>query len=187
MAAYVLYNQSTGAVAGVFSVLHSADDAALVAANTPSGMSALEIDPTSSVVVDQKGWSVIDGALTLTPPTTAELLAAAKATRLGVLATSYEAAKASGVSYMSTVFMTDDNSQQTFAHALLAFQAAGAVPDGFFAVDASYNKVPMNLSQLQGLIEAIAAQVWTIFQRWITVREELAVAATVDAVNAISW
>lgn len=83
--------------------------------------------------------------------------------------------------------MTDADSQQTFGHALLAFQATGSTPDGFFTVDASYNKVPMTLAQLQGLVEAIAAQVWSVFQRWIAVREQLAAATTVTDVQAITW
>lgn len=185
MAAYVLFN-SAGAVTGILRFHHN-DDASLIAANTPEGMTALAVSDDEPALIEQKGWSVVSGALVFSPPSTEEQLAQAKAAQLLALTNSYESAKAAGVSYMGTTFMTDADSQQTFGHALLAFQAAGATPEGFFTVDASYNKVPMSLSQLQGLVEAIAAQVWSVFQRWITVREELAAATTVDQVTAINW
>lgn len=185
MSTYVLYN-SSGAVTGTLR-FHHVDDDSLIEANTPEGLKALGVDDDSPVLIDQKGWSVVSGALSFSPPSTEEQLAQAKAAQLMALTNSYETAKAAGVSYMGTTFMTDTDSQQTFGHALLAFQAAGATPEGFFTVDASYNKVPMNLSQLQGLVEAIAAQVWTVFQRWIAVREELAEATTVEQVTGISW
>jgi hypothetical protein len=186
MPAYVIYN-SEGTVTGAFRFHHVEDSDPLLAANTPAGMATLLVPDDSPVLVDQKGWAVVDGKLTLVPPSEADLLAVAKATKLSELTNSYEAAKASGVSYMGTTFMTDADSQQTFGHALLAFQAIGATPEGFFTVDASYNKVPMNLSQLQGLVEAIAAQVWLVFQRWVAVREELAEATTIEEVTAIHW
>jgi hypothetical protein len=185
MAAYVLYN-SAGVVTGILR-FHHGDDASLLAANTPEGMTTLAVADDSPVLIDQKGWSVISGELAFSPPSDEEQLVEAKAARLAVLTNSYAMAKASGVSYMGTTFMTDADSQQTFGHALLAFQAIGATPEGFFTVDASYNKVSMNLSQLQGLVEAIAAQVWSVFQRWIAVREELAAATTVEQVAAIGW
>jgi hypothetical protein len=150
-------------------------------------MATLLVPDDSPVLVDQKGWSVVHGKLNLIPPSEADLLANAKATKLMELTNSYEAAKSSGVSYMGTTFMTDADSQQTFGHALLAFQSAGTAPEGFFTVDASYNKVLMDLSQLKGLVEAIAAQVWSVFQRWIAVREELAAATTAEEAAAIRW
>lgn len=186
MSAYVIYN-SEGTVTGAFRFHHVEDDESLIAANTPEGMTALEVDDDSPVLIDQKGWSVVDGELTLVPPSEADLLANAKAAKLADLTNSYEAAKASGAAYMDTTFMTDEGSQQIFGHALLAYQAIGATPEGFFTVDASYNKVPMDLTQLKGLVEAIAAQVWAVFQRWIAVREELAAATTIEQVTAIRW
>jgi hypothetical protein len=186
MSAYVIYN-SEGTVTGAFRFHHVENDAALIAANTPEGLTALEVDDNSPALIDQKGWSVVGGELTHTPPSEAELLAGAKTVKLADLTSSYEAAKAAGVAYMETTFMTDEGSQQIFGHALLAYQAIGATPEGFFTVDASYNKVPMDLSQLKGLVEAIAAQVWAVFQRWIAVREELAAATTVADVQAITW
>jgi len=186
MAAYVIYN-SEGTVTGAFRFHYVEDSESLIAANTPAGMRALEVDDDSPVLVDQKGWFIVDSELTHTPPSEAELLADTKAKKLADLTNSYEAAKSSDVPYMGTSFMADADSQQTFGHALLAFQSAGAAPEGFFTVDASYNKVPMNLSQLQGLVEAIATQVWSVFQRWIAVREQLAAATTVTDVQAIGW
>lgn len=114
-------------------------------------------------------------------------LSAAKAIQLRALSLSYTRATAADVPYMGSTFLADPSSQQIFGQAITIYNSIGSVPDGFFTVDASGNKVPMTLPQLQGLGGAIAAQVWTCFQRWVAVRESLAVATTLTEVQAVVW
>jgi hypothetical protein len=188
MSSYVIYNPTTGAITGSYSFAVAADAVeSLVAANTPTGLSALAIDADHAAVINQGGWIVQGGALVAVVPTDAELLAAAQAAQLQILTASYASAKAANVAYLGTSFMADDDSQQMFAHALVAYTAVAETPSGFYAVDANYAKVPMTLPQLQGLVTAIAGQVWTVFQRWVAAKEALAAATTVAAVQAITW
>jgi hypothetical protein len=77
MAAYVIYN-SEGTVTGALRFHHIDESAALLAANTPAGMATLLVPDDSPVLMDQRGWAVVDGKLTLVPPSEADLLAAAK-------------------------------------------------------------------------------------------------------------
>jgi hypothetical protein len=187
MTSFVIYNPETGAIKGSYTVKNASDPAAAMTANTPARASALAVDASHPVMCNQSGWQVQAGALVAVTPTDAQLLAQAQAKQLAVLGASYNAAKTANVAYMETSFMADDESQQIFAHALTAYTAVGSTPDGFYVVDASYNKVPMTLAQLQGLISAIAAQVWAAFQRWVEVKEAVAAATTVAAVQAITW
>jgi hypothetical protein len=187
MKTVVIYDASTGAVKGSLTFTHVADVDAAIEANTPEGMQALKVASSHPVNSDHAGWTVQNGELVEVTLSDSQLIEQEKTSKLANLERSYSEAKAANVSYMDTEFMTDTDSQQLFSHALLAYQAIGATPEGFFTVDASYNKVPMDLSQLKGLVEAIAAQVWAVFQRWVAVREELAAATTITDVQSITW
>lgn len=184
---FIIYNPTTGAIQGAYTVTDTSAVNAAMTANTPSGASALVVDPTHPVVTNQREYQVVNGALASIVPTSAQLLATAQATQLAILTAAYNAAKAANVAYMSTEFMADADSQDIFAHALTAYTAVGATPDDFYVVDANYNKVPMTLDQLKGLIEAISTQVWAAFQQWVTVKQALAAATTVAAVQAVVW
>jgi len=179
----VIYNTSTGVITGVISASVEAD----IEANTPSGCSALAIDDDHPAKADQRNWIVIDGVLTGLVPTDAQLLAKAQATQLIMLTANYNAATYADVAYMGTTFMGDADSQQLFANAAQIYGAAGATPTDFYTVDANYTKVPMTLDQLKGLTQAIAAQVWAAFQRWVEVRQALAAATTVAEAEAVLW
>lgn len=187
MSSFVIYDQSTGVVRGIYTVSDAAGVADAMTANTPSGCESLAVDASHPITTSKSAWTVTDGMLAAVVPTDADLLAAAQAAQLNILAAGYSAAKSANVAYMDTFFMADDDSQQMFAHALVAYTAAGATPVDFYAVDASYNKVPMTLAQLQGLIAAIAAQVLAAFQRWVDVRQALAATTTVSEAQAIVW
>ncbi len=187
MDSFVIYNSASGKISGVCTLAHVGDIEAAIAANTPAGLSALAVDPTHAVLTSQAGWKVSDGALVAIVPSDAELLAAAQAAQLVILSSRYEAAKTENATYMGTSFMGDADSQQVFANAANVYGKLGATPADFFAVDASYNMVPMTLDQLDGLTSVFAAQYWTAFQRWVAVRQALATATTVAAVQAVVW
>lgn len=190
MNAFIVYSSTTGVIAAAYTIANQ-DMATSMAAHTPAGMAAMEVESSNPVITNTSGWTVqtVNGTPTLTAvvQTAAQQLAAAKASQLSVLQQAFDAFRTANVSYMSTAFMADDDSQQVFAHALVAYTAAGATPSGFYVVDASYNKVSMTLAQLQGLIAAIAAQVWAAYQRWIAAREALAAATTVAQVQSITF
>jgi hypothetical protein len=187
VSAFIIYNATTGAIKGSCTANHPEDIAVIMAANTPAGLAALVVAPTDPVVKDQRSWQVVNGVVTAIVPTDAALVAAAQTAQLAILTAAYNTAKAANVAYMGTQFMADAESQEMFAHALEAYTAVGATPSDFFAVDAGYLKVPMTLDQLKGLIAAISSQVWTVFQRWITVRQALAAARTVAETQAVIW
>jgi Domain of unknown function (DUF4376) len=187
MSFFLIYNPTTGVIQGSYTFSHPDGLDSVMAANTPAGMSALQVEADDPVLVNQSGWLVQDGALTAVTVTDAQQLATTQATQLGILTNSYNAAKTANVSYMGTAFMADPDSQEMFAHALEAYNAVGATPSDFFAVDANYTKVPMTLDQLKGLITAISAQVWAAFQQWVTVKQALAAATTVADAQAIVW
>lgn len=187
MAAFIIYDQSTGAIRCSYSVSHPDELTYIMAANTPSGASSLVVDDGHPVVTDQRGWQVKNGALIEAVATDAQLLAAAKVAQLAMLTTSYNTAKTANVTYLGTEFIVDPDSREMLAHALTAYTAIGSTPADFFVVDASNNKVPMNLDQLKGLIEAISTQVWSAFQKWVTVKQALAAATTIAEVQAVSW
>ncbi len=130
-----------------------------------------------------------------TQPTTAQLTAElaslqlqqAQSTQITALASAYAAAVASPVPYMSTTFLNDPPHQQLLSRAAQAYTLAGAVPNEFFVPDANMNEVAMTLTQLQGLVAAIAAQEWTAFTQWVSLQKQVAAATTMAAVQAVVW
>ena len=117
------------------------------------------------------------------PPT----LAQAQAAQSALIDKAYAATIQQPVAYMGTTFQADTNSQTVLTQTVAGYSVAGGVPTGFWWLDANNNKVPMTLTQLQGLAAVILAQGWTAFQHRIAQKKAIAAAASVAAVQAITW
>lgn len=115
----------------------------------------------------------------------APTLAQAQANQIATLTASYSSVIQLPVAYMSTTFQADTDSQNTLNKVLVALN--GAVPSGFYWVDASNNQVAMTFAQLQGLAAAMMAQGWTAFTRLQTLKAQVKSATTVSAVQAVLW
>ena len=187
MAAFVVFDQSTGAIKGSYTISHADQLDVLMSANTRSGMDALAAPLDHEVLNNQGGWQVINGALQPVTPTAAQLLATAQSTQTALLMSAFQSAIAAPVSYMSTTFLADPESQMILAHALTIYNQAGATPSGFYFLDANNNEVVMTLPQLQGLGQAVSAQYLTAFQRRVTLQKQIAAATTIADVQALVW
>jgi hypothetical protein len=94
MATFVIYDTATGIVQGVMTAMNHDGD--VMAANTPEGCSALEIDVPSGTPILGSGWKVVDNVLTQIVPTAAELLATAKDAQIAQIEAASMSAQTSG-------------------------------------------------------------------------------------------
>lgn len=185
METYLFYD-STGAILRMQTYSFAADPA-FVAANTPTGQTAMLAPAGHPVLSNPGGWQIVNGALAQIVPTAEQLLQRAQTAQIELLGAAYQSAVATAVSYLGTTFLDDPAHQQLLARAAQAYTLAGAVPTGFFVPDVNLQPVAMTLAQLQGLVAAIAAQEWGAFSRWMTLQGEVAAATTVAAAQAIVW
>lgn len=129
-------------------------------------------------------WHVLAGALVPKPaPTAEQQLIIAQTQQLALLATAYAAAIQQPVAYLDTLFQADEASQIVLTKVLVV----GAVPDGFFWLDANNQPVPMTFAQLQGLAAAMLAQGQAAFAKLQQLKSAVRAAATIDAVAAVVW
>lgn len=189
MAMFALYASTTGVLAGFLSIQgHPAEISKILVANTPAGSSTLAIPANHPAIQNADGWAVVGGAFHAVTPTAAALLIAAQTAKSAAIETSYQNATfVSGIAYMGTTFWTDQNSQNLLVGAMVGFQMAGAVPVGFAWWDATGKPVSMTLAQLQGLYQAIVAQVNTNFVHRKALLAQIAAATTVAEVQAVGW
>ena len=110
-----------------------------------------------------------------------------RTSQIQTLAVSYQAALQAPVAYMGTTFDADAQSQIIVAHAMLIYGIAGATPDGFYFASANGAKVPMTLTQLQGLGSAIANNYLPVFQHWIELKAQVMAAMTLADVQGVVW
>ncbi|WP_326489860.1 DUF4376 domain-containing protein [Paraburkholderia sp. HP33-1] len=66
-------------------------------------------------------------------------------------------------------------------------ESGSSTPAGFYWKAADNTLVPFTLPDLQGLYTTILAQGWVAFQKRTTLKEEIAAATTIAAVQAIVW
>lgn len=130
-----------------------------------------------------QAWQVLDRRLEAAPGIT---LLQAQTAKLAELNAAYSGAVAMPVSYMATTFDADERSQQTLTKTLTSLPG-GVLPLGFYWVDSTGNKITMTLLQLQGLAGAIFTQGWTAYQNLQDRKTTAKAAATVAAVQAITW
>ncbi|HQS59615.1 MAG TPA: DUF4376 domain-containing protein [Gallionellaceae bacterium] len=159
---------------------YSPDTGEIINTDTPSdwmGSTTLVppvYDPAVSGCFFQNGaWVIV----------AAPILEAAQAARITELYGAYSAAIQLPVSYMGTTFQADESSQNVLTKVLVA----GAVPAGFFWVDANNAQVPMTFAQLQGLAGAMLTQGQTAFAHLQAQKTAVKAAATETEVQAIVW
>lgn len=129
---------------------------------------------------------------TVPPPTEAELVAAAQVPQIAALQNAYNAAIQSPVAYTSKAGVTKTyqatpQSVANLTQMLLAFQASGSVPTGFYWVAADNTQVPFSYADMQGLAEALGAQGAAAFQTLQPLKQQVNEASTVEAVQAVVW
>lgn len=129
-------------------------------------------------------WQVRDRRLEAMPTITLSKAIDAKAAELTV---AYLLAAAQPVSYMAATFDANELSQAALTKAVTSLASALATPLGFYWVDASNNKVSMTLVQLQGLAGVMFTQGWAAYQTLQDRKTQARAAATVAAVQAITW
>ena len=105
--------------------------------------------------------------------------------KVATMTAAYRTAAMQPVVYLGTTFQCDEDSRALLAQTLVAF--AGTAPAGFYWLDANNTPASMTFAQLQGLAQAIAAQVWAAFQRLQARKAAITSATTADGVNAIVW
>ncbi|MEX3690832.1 DUF4376 domain-containing protein [Paraburkholderia sp. BR14263] len=161
--------------------------------------SPLPEDATDAVAITDEEWeaakvtpgyAIMNGVFT--PPSADVLLEQARVQQIAVLRAAYNTAIQQPVSYTSKAgvtkgYQTDSVSVSNLSQMILAFQATGAVPDGFYWVAADNTQVPFTYADLQGLAQAMGAQGAAAFQKFQTLKVEVAAAATIAAVQAIDW
>lgn len=129
-------------------------------------------------------WHVLDGALVPKPaPTAEQQLIVAQTQQLALLAAAYTDAIQQPVAYLDTSFQADESSQIGLTKVLVV----GAVPDGFFWLDANNAPVAMTFAQLQGLAAAMLTQGQTAFGKLQQLKSAVRAAVTVDEVAAVVW
>lgn len=185
METYCFYD-STGTILRMQTYSFIADST-FVAANTPTGQTALLVPAGHPVLSDPTGWQVVNGSLVQIVLTAAQLLQQAQAAQNTLIVGAYETAITAPIAYMNTTFRGDKESQTILAHSLTAFNPVGATPAGFYFLDTANNKVAMTLTQLQGLGSAVAAQYLAAFQKRVGLQEQIAVATTIAEVQAVVW
>jgi len=160
----------------------------------PAGASVIDLtDSQWLACLEKPGWTVVGGVLTPpVPPTAAELLAQAQVAQIATLKQSYGAAIQQPVSYTSKggvtkTYQADPQSVANLQNMLLAFQAAGAAPTGFYWVSLDNTQVPFTYADLQGLAAVMGEQGAAAFQHLQTLKAEVTAAASVSAVQAITW
>lgn len=147
----------------------------------PSMDYLIEVTPEQWDARFSQSWQVRDRRLQLAPSITLEQ---AKASKRAELTAAYLSAATLPVSYMGATFDADEWSQQKMIKAIASL---GIAPSGFYWVDAANVKITMTLLQLRGLTQVVLSQEWNEFQKLQTRKTQANAAATVAAVQAITW
>jgi hypothetical protein len=128
---------------------------------------------------------------TIPEPTAEQLLAAAQATQLALIDSSYLSAIQQPVAYMGTTFQADRDSQDLMNRAITGLQAivatGGAVPANFAWYDVNNQPVTMTLLQLQGLFATGVASVNALFVHKQMRKAAIRAATTIADVTAITF
>jgi len=125
-------------------------------------------------------------------PSSAELVDAAKAIQLARVATAYQAAMSSNVSYTnvsgtSAEYQADEISVARLSRAVLAYLVTQKTPSGFYWIAADNTQVPFSYADLQGLAAALGVQSEAAFIKFQDLKAKVNAATTVDEVAAVTW
>lgn len=125
----------------------------------------------------------VDGTYTTIPRDPEQLLASAQATQIKIIEDAYDLAIQQPVDYLSTTFQADKDSRDL----VVASLSAGAVPAGFFWLDANNVQVPMTYAQLQGMAGAMLTQGQMAFVKKTSLKAQIRAATTTAAVALVTW
>lgn len=102
---------------------------------------------------------------------------------LADIVSAYNNANQLDISYMSTTFQADKNSQDLIVSVL----SAGSVPDGFYWLDKANSKVAMTYAELQGLSATILTRNQLNFDKYQTLKAQVKAATTQAELDAVIW
>jgi hypothetical protein len=159
----------------------------------PRGVTAIEITDAQWQDAIGGGYTVVNGTLVApAAPTPAQVLASSQAAQSATIDAAYGATIQANVTFktaagVTETFQADAASQTLLMQATQGYQIAGATPNGFYWKAADNTQVTFTLADLQGLYTTILAQGWAAFQKRTTIKEQIAAATTVAAVQAITW
>ncbi|WP_345815291.1 DUF4376 domain-containing protein [Paraburkholderia sp. PREW-6R] len=125
-------------------------------------------------------------------PWTAEELAAVRSARKAILQAEYNAALTAPVSFtnaagITSVYQADEVSQSNLLKMLMVFRPTETTPAGFFWVAADNSQVPFTYADMQGLALAIATPGIANFARLQSLKAAVDSAATLTAIQAVTW
>lgn len=150
-----------------------------------------------TIAVDDSGNATVAtwrGALGTQP--TADRLAAelttlqlqqAQDAQIAVLQAAYSANGYAPVSYMGASFPSDPNTLLLLSCTLVQGSTPQGLPSGFAWYDATGTGVAMTLTQLQGLGNAIFAQVYAAYVKLQGLIAQVESASTVAGMQAVVW
>lgn len=119
-------------------------------------------------------------------------LPAARDRQKAILEVAYAAASSADVSFttaagVAKTYQADGSSQHVLLRAWTGYDAAGAVPSGFYWVAADNTQVPFTLADLKGLYATMLAQGWAAFQHLQQRKAQVLAASDVASVQAVVW
>lgn len=161
----------------------------------PTNTSILFNNEVWEVIEDNRGTEVFDSVgnstwVTYLGPilegfttTYTPSLETVKSEKISSLYSSYLIASSEPITYLNNTFQADLSSQDLISKCL----SAGAVPVGFYWLDANNGEVPMTFTQLQGLALAILTRGQTAFNHLQSLKTTIKSAVDSAAVKAITW
>lgn len=158
---------------------------------------ALENVRDYTIAVDQSGnatiatWLVSGTAEPTVDALNAELaallLSQAQAAQITVLQAAYNASGYAPVSYMGASFPSDPNTLLLLSCTLVQSSTPQGLPTGFQWFSATGTGVQMTLAELQGLGNAIFAQVYAAYVKLQGLIAQVETAMSIANVQAVVW
>jgi hypothetical protein len=152
-------------------------------AATPSALS--DLDSALASIAPFDGAAVVSDE--------SQSLAAVQIRQCALLDAAYARAIAADVSFTTAagdtrMYQADPQSVSDLSSCLLGFQAAQAVPEGYFWQSKDNTRVtPFTYADLQGLAAALANHGFAAFAQLQDLKAAVRAATTTDAVRAITW
>ncbi|KWO62570.1 DUF4376 domain-containing protein [Burkholderia territorii] len=153
---------------------------------------SLDVAPPAAVGADSVVVADVANGVWIVRSLNADELSVARTAKLAALASAYAQAIQQPVSFttqagVQKAFQADSQSVYNLQSMLLAFQVAGATPEGFYWVAADNTQVPFSYADMQGLAQVIGAQGALAFQHLQNLKTAVKDAATYSAIQAVTW
>ena len=144
-----------------------------------------EIACTQAQAQTPAAWTVVNGSLV-------QSLTYAKAVQSSLIKQGFANANAANISFTTAAGVTDTyqcdpKSLQAIQTYLSGFQAAGAVPSGFYWRSATNQNNAFTYADLEKLSQAIAARGFANYNQLQTLIAKVKAAKKVSAVQAVVW